>query len=219
MPTGRFERLLPVAGLISGLIFAGGLFMSTSEPGDSASTATIVRFWADHQGYGTYSLFGLQLMTFLLICFGAAIRARLRSGEANEASYSAVAFAGAIVAAVSTGITGLLIAAAAHAAHQGNDQAVVTINQIVSYDWVPWTAGFAAMVLATGLGGLRTVSLPRWVSWFSILLGIALITPIGIIGFLILPVWLIVTAVTLILSQREATQKVATHDLTPEGAS
>jgi hypothetical protein len=202
MSTRLFERALPVAGVIGGLLFAIGLVMSSGEPGDSASRSAIVSFWRDHQGYGTYSLFGLQWLTFLLVVFGAALRSCLRSGEADEATYSAVAFGGAIVAAVSSGGTGLLIAAAAHAADQGNDQAVVTINQIVSYDWVPWTAGFAAMVLATGLGGLRTLTLPRWLSWCSVVLGAALITPIGIIGFLVLPVWLIATGVTLIIRQR-----------------
>jgi hypothetical protein len=214
MSTRLFERALPVAGLIAGPLLAVGLFMSSSEPGDSASTSAIVSFWTTHQGYGTYSLFGLQWMTFLLVLFGAALRSCLRSGEAEEATYSAVAFGGAIVAAVSSGATGLLIASAAHAADQGNDQAVVTINQIVSYDWVPWTAGFAAMVLATGLGGLRTLTLPRWLSWASVVLGVALISPVGIIGFLILPVWLIATGVTLMLRQRE-TAPIAFPDRVP----
>jgi hypothetical protein len=200
--TQRFERLLPLSGLAAGGLLAVGLYLSSSEPGDSATAASIVGFWSAHQGYGTYSLFALQWMTFLLICFGAAIRATLRSGEPAEASYSTVAFGGAIVAAVSSGATGLMAAAASHAAERGNAGAAVTINQLYSYDWVPWTAGFAALTLAAGLGGLRMLALPRWLSWFSIAEGIILISPVGIIAFLALPIWLIATALTITLSAR-----------------
>ena len=152
--------MLPLAGVAVGGLMAVGLYLSSGEPGDSATPSAIVGFWSGHQGYGTYSLFALQWMTFLLICFGAAVRATLRSGEPTEASYSTVAFGGAIVAAVSSGATGLMAAAAAHAADQGNAGAAVTINQLYSYDWVPWTAGFAALTLAAGLGGLACLRCP-----------------------------------------------------------
>jgi hypothetical protein len=197
--TRRFEVLLPLAGVAAGGLLAVGLYLSSSEPGDSAAPAAIIGFWSTHQGYGTYSLFALQWITFLMICFGAAVRAALRSGEPAEASYSTVAFGGAIVAAVSSGATGLMAAAAAHAADHGNAGAAVAINQLYSYDWVPWTAGFAALALATGLGGLRMLVLPRWLSWFSIAEGVVLISPIGVVAFLALPIWLIATALTLTL--------------------
>lgn len=200
--TRRFEQLLPLAGVAAGGLLAVGLYLSSSEPGDSATSASIVGFWSGHQGYGTYSLFALQWMTFLLICFGAAVRATLRSGEPTEASYSTVAFGGAIVAAVSSGATGLMAAAAAHAADQGNAGAAVTINQLYSYDWVPWTAGFAALTLAAGLGGLRTLALPRWLSWFSIAEGVVLLSPVGVVAFLALPIWLVASGVTLALGAR-----------------
>ena len=89
-------------------------------------------------------------------------------------------------------LVGMLEAAMTNAAHEGERQAVYTLNQLHSYDWLGWNAAFAAMLLATGLGARRNRMLPAPLAWATIAIGASLLTPIGFFGFILLPVWLIV---------------------------
>ena len=54
----------------------------------------------------------------------------------------------------------MLEAAATNAAHEGQRQAVYTLGQLHSYDWLAWSAAFAAVLLATGLGTRPSGSCP-----------------------------------------------------------
>jgi hypothetical protein len=103
----------------------------------------------------------------------------------------------------------MLEGAMANAAHEGERQAVYTINQIHSYDWLGWNAAFAAVLLATGLGARRNRMLPTWLAWVTIVIGASLLTPLGFFGFLLLPLWLIV--VGLLLFRRSPRPDAATE--------
>jgi len=97
----------------------------------------------------------------------------------------------------------MLEGAATNAAHEGQRQAVYTLSQLHSYDWLAWNAAFAAVLLATGLGARRNGMLPTPLVWATIVVGASLLTPLGFFGFFLVPLWLIV--VGLILT-RPATQ-------------
>ena len=79
----------------------------------------------------------------------------------------------------------------ANAAHAGERQAVYTLNQLHSYDWLGWNAAFAALLLATGLGARRNAMLPAPLAWATIVIGASLLTPLGFFGFILVPIWLI----------------------------
>jgi hypothetical protein len=66
---------------------------------------------------------------------------------------------------------------------------------------MPWMVGGAALFLATGIGGLKTATLPKWVSWLSVVMGVLCFTPGGIAVFIIQPLWFIGMAVVLIRRQ------------------
>jgi hypothetical protein len=83
------------------------------------------------------------------------------------------------------------------AAHHGERQAVYTLNQVHSYDWLGWNAAFAAVLLATGLGARRTGILPAALSWATVVVGASLLTPLAFFGFMLLPLWLIVVGIWL----------------------
>ena len=80
---------------------------------------------------------------------------------------------------------------------RGNRQAVYTLNQLHSYDWLGWNAAFAAMLLATGLGARRNRMLPARMAWATVVIGASLLTPLGFFGFILLPLWLIVVGLWL----------------------
>ena len=99
----------------------------------------------------------------------------------------------------------MLEAAMTNAAHEGEQQAVYTLNQLHSYDWLAWNAAFAAVLIATGLGARRNRMLPSALAWATIVIGASLLTPLGFFGFIILPAWLIVVGAWLVVRDRNAT--------------
>jgi hypothetical protein len=84
-----------------------------------------------------------------------------------------------------------------NAAHEDQRQAVYTLSQLHSYDWLAWNAAFAAVLLATGLGARRNGMLPTPLAWATIVIGASLLTPLGFFGFLLVPLWLIVVGLLL----------------------
>jgi len=87
-------------------------------------------------------------------------------------------------------------------------QAVYTLNQFHSYDWLVWNPAFAAVLLATGFGLRGRGVLPTPVVWATIVIGASLITPLGFFGFILLPVWLIVVGLLLFRSTTASAEPI-----------
>jgi hypothetical protein len=207
LPSDRFERFLPLAGVLAGLLFFVGLVLNRSDPSSDTGVAKTFSYWHDNRGqHQIVGLLVAPLIAFLLIFFGTAVRRRLERG-AGDSGHGSVAFGGALLAAASFALVGMLEGAMTNAAHRGDQQAVYTLNQLHSYDWLAWNAAFAALLLAAGLGARRTGMLPAPLAWASIVIGVSLLTPLGFFGFILVPVWLIV--VGLMLARREQPATVA----------
>ena len=196
MAATRFERFLPLAGVLAGICFAisGYLPMGPSTPDDPARMPWL----ADHQAMGLTGAVAAALLSVLVLFFAAGVRAALRSGESGESSYSSVAYAGMIAFAVSASANAMLQLATLDAASGGRAESVVTLGYLGEFAWVPWAAASAVMFLAVGLGGLRAAALPPWLAIVTVVLGLlCLLGPTGIAVFLVSPVWFVVTGVVL----------------------
>ena len=154
-------------------------------------------FWQDNRGqHQIVALLVAPLIAFLLLFFGAGLRLRLDRGK-GDAGHGSVAFAGALLGAMTFALVGMLEGAMTNAAHEGARETVYTLSQLHSYDWLAWNAAFAAMLLATGLGARRNGILPTPLAWATIVIGASLLTPLGFFGFVLVPIWLIVVGVWL----------------------
>lgn len=204
----RPQRFLPIAGILFGILLAIALWLTSKEPSDTASAKQVFSYWSAHGGGKMWlSILGLELAAVLLVTFGAALRAAIRSGEGAMATYSSLVFGGAILAAMGFAVTSILPAAAGRAAadkaaEPGAQTAVYAIEQLRSWDWLMWTPGLTVMMVAAGLGGLRTRALPKTLSWAAVVLGVAFFTPLGFFAFFILPPWMIATGIALYRRQR-----------------
>ncbi len=197
MESNRFDRFLPLAGVLAGLLFLAGLVLNRTDPSSETGPVETFAYWQDN--HGQHQIVGLliaPLVAFLLLFFGAGLKRRLESGSGSS-GHGSVAFGGALLAAATFVLVGMLEAAMTNAAHEGQRQAVYTLNQLHSYDWLGWNAAFAALLLATGLGARRNRMLPAPLAWATIVIGASLLTPVGFLGFILLPVWLIVVGVLL----------------------
>jgi hypothetical protein len=165
-------------------------------------------YWQGNRGqHQIIALLLTPLMAFLLIFFGAGLRRRLERGA--DSGHGTVALGGALLAAATFGLVGMLEAAMTNAAHEGNRQAVYTLNQLHSYDWLGWNAAFAAVLLSTGLGARRNRMLPAPLAWVTIVIGASLLTPLGFFGFILLPLWLIVVGLWLSRGQEKTSLEPA----------
>ena len=204
----RFDRFLPLAGVLAGLLFFAGsrLAVERSEQRDGGLRRPSA-FWQDDRGqHQIVALLVAPFIAFLLVFFGAGLRRRLDAGHATPATDRSPSAARSSRAATFA-LVGMLEAAMTNAAHEGQREAVYTLNQLHSYDWLGWNAAFAAVLLATGLGARRNGMLPTPLAWVTIVIGASLLTPLGFFGFILLPVWLI--AVGLWLFARPTTTSLA----------
>jgi hypothetical protein len=209
MVLDRFDRFLSLAGVLAGLLFVTGLVVLWDDPPSESAVAETFAYWQDNRGrHQIIALLLTPLMAFLLLFFGTGLRRRLAQGG-RDSGHGTVAFGGAMLAAATFALVGMLEAAMTNAAHEGERQAVYTLNQLHSYDWLGWNAAFAAMLLATGLGARRNRMLPSWLAWATIVIGASLLTPAGFFGFILLPVWLIVVGVWLSRSRPAPTEPLA----------
>jgi uncharacterized protein DUF4386 len=193
----RFDRFLPLAGVLIGLSFFVGLALTWGDPSSETAPAETFSYWHDNRGQHQISgLLLAPLIAFLLIFFGAGLQRRL-SRDSGDSGHGAVAFGGALLAAAAFALVGMLEASATNAAHEDQRQAVYTLSQLHSYDWLAWNAAFAAVLLATGLGARRNGVLPTPLAWASIVIGASLLTPLGFFGFFLVPLWLIVVGLIL----------------------
>ena len=190
MVSDRFDRFLPLAGVLAGLLFFVGLALLWNDPSSETGPAETFAYWQDNRGqHQIVALLVAPLIAFLLLFFGAGLRRRLAQG--GDAGHGSVAFAGALLAAAIFAVVGMLEAAMTNAAHEGQRETVYTLNQFHSYDWLGWNAAFGAMLLATGLGARRNRMLPSPLAWATVVIGASLLTPLGFFGFILVPVWLI----------------------------
>ena len=197
MSADRFDRFLPIAGVLIGVLFLAGLALTWGDPSSETEPAETFSYWQDNRGQHQISgLLLAPLVAFLLVFFGAGLQRRLSSGNRGS-GHGMVAFGGTLLAATAFALVGMLEGAATNAAHEGQRQAVYTLSQLHSYDWLAWNAAFAAVLLATGLGARRNGMLPSALAWATIAIGASLLTPLGIFGFFLVPLWLIVVGVIL----------------------
>ena len=196
MPSDRFDRFLPIAGVLAGLLFFVGLVLLWNDPASETGPAETFAYWQDDRGqHQIVALLVAPLIAFLLI-FGAGLRRRLAQGN-GDGGHGSVAFGGALLAAATFGLVAMLEGAMTNAAHESERETVYTLSQLHSYDWLAWNVAFAAMLLATGLGARRNGMLPTPLAWVTIVVGASLLTPLGFFGFILVPVWLIVVGLWL----------------------
>jgi uncharacterized membrane protein AbrB (regulator of aidB expression) len=110
---------------------------------------------------------------------------------------------------VGLGVTGTLGAATATAARHGDVGATYTLAQLHSYDWVPWMAGFGVLLLASGIGGLRTRALPRPLAIVGLVLGLACLTPAGFFALFGIPAWMLITSIALYGAEAPSRRRAA----------
>jgi hypothetical protein len=191
------SKFLGASGALAGALAIAVLALTSGEPSaENPSLETIVGYYGDHR---TIELFAgflfVPLIALFLFFFTGALRGVLRSGEAGESTWSTVVSVGLPLVAFSILMMGASGMAITKAVETGQLEIARTIYLATAYDWIPWAAPAAATMIATGVGAIKTATLPKSFAIFSIALGLIAISPLGIAGFLLMPLWLILASV------------------------
>jgi hypothetical protein len=202
MQIDGFRRFLPYTGVLCAISLIAYMVIGGTTPTDTSSTAKFLDYYGNNKDAGFFANFIFaNLFAVFALFFATEIRATLRSGEAGESIYSSLAFAGGIAVAIAMSIAGMITVAAFSAADAGYTAATLALGMLSAYSFLPWMIGGAALFLATGIGGLKTATLPKWIAWLSVVMGVLCFTPGGIAVFIIQPLWFIGMAVVLIRRQ------------------
>jgi hypothetical protein len=202
MQEGRFERYLPLTGILFLAVFVVANAITGSMPDENDSASKVVSYWADHQGSQTAAAFLGAFGIVLFVFFAGALRSALRSREGSDGLLSAIAFGGALIAAAGGLTDCLLRLATANAADQGASASVYTLNQLNAFDWMPFVGGVAVMLVAAGLAGLKTNAFPKVLSWAALVFGVAFLTPAGFIGFFGFLLWVLAMSIVMFRRRR-----------------
>lgn len=215
MPLGSFERYVPWSGAVAGLCWIGQDLLQHTSDKDAAGAAT-TSVIEDHLALTHAGVGCLVLMGIALLFFASIVRTLLRSGEAREATYSSVAYAGWIV--VVAGLSQMVMwnwGLLNGAADAKDDAALRTLSYVQYFGWAGMGIGLATAFVAMGLGGMRNAVLPRWFAIVTLVLGAlgalgaAGVPPGGLVNYLLLPVWLIAASVVVTRRQKLAAQPAA----------
>ena len=197
MTPSRFDRFLPLAGVLAGLTFTAFNVLTWGAPETNDAHTTTV-WGAAHETRVQIGAFMLAYTAVLLAFFAAGVRKAVRSGEPGESTYSSVVFAGGLMTAVTAGSWATLLLAQLNAVKDGDRAAIQTLAHLTSLAWLPWLIGSVVLFISVGLGGMRTASLPRWLAIATLVLGIVGATGVGgYVLYIAMPFWLIVTGIVL----------------------
>ena len=87
MASDRFDRFLPLAGVLAGLLFFVGLLLLRNDPSSETGPAETFAYWeADRGRHQIIALLLTPLMAFLLVFFGAGLKRGLERGNATPAT-------------------------------------------------------------------------------------------------------------------------------------
>lgn len=209
MPLSRFERFLPWTGLIAGLCWIGQASVGTVGADDTpgGASADIAR---ENLIANTVGNAFVVLMAVALLFFAAAVRERLRSGEAHTSPYSSVAYGAWITVSAALAQMAFWNKILLTAAEDDNIAVVTVLGYGEYFIWLAVGIGVSAAFIATGLGGLRNAVLPKWFAIVTIvigglaLLGASSVPPGGLVTYFLLPVWLIAAAIIIARRQKKA---------------
>lgn len=204
--SNRAERVFTLTGILAVVLWIGGIaIMGTDHvalPGglpEEGADAVLQHFRANEDSVVSGSwLFMVGSVAF--IWFAGLLRSRLVVAEDDEATFSAIAFAGGVatgIFAIGMPLGGLIAALGIDHVDASVAQA---LNAVEGVFFVGAELSAIVLVGATSVAVLRTGVLPRWWAGAGALLAVWLvILPIGWVGLLVgLPVWTIGTSLILL---------------------
>ena len=203
MSTSRWERFAPLTGVVFFVLIAITLALSNDTPDTNSSTADTVSYWSAHDSRMIASAIIGTFAVIFLIWFGGSLRSALLRAEGGEGRLSTLAFAGILVIGIMGAIGSTLTFVVADTVNDVPAEATQALSVLSEDFFLPFLAGIALFMFATGICVLRHGGLPSWLGWAAIVIGVVSVTPVGFIGFVLSFIWVPVVGIVLYLRGAE----------------
>jgi hypothetical protein len=197
LSSSRWERFAPLTGVVFFILIAITFALSNDTPDTDTSTADTVSYWSAHDSRLIASSIIGTFAVIFFIWFAATLRSALLRAEGGDGRLSLLAFSGMLVIGISGSIGSALSFTVADSVNDVPPQVTQALSVLSEDFFLPFLAGIAVFMLATGFCVLRHGGLPRWLGWVAIALAVVSVTPIGFVGFLGAFVWVLVTSIVL----------------------
>jgi hypothetical protein len=187
------ERWSPLAGVVAVLLWIIGIVIAGDIENKDTGREILAQYNSDGNQILAAGLIWL-IGTAFFIWFLGSLRSRLAAAEGPNAHFSAIAFAGGIVASV---FLMLIPTANMVGVDQKEDldaSAALAINKIGDIFWIGLLYTAPVLLAATAVVALRTGAvLPRWLAWITLLMAIVMLVPVvgwAVISFAF-PIWIL----------------------------
>lgn len=200
MEQGRLERLAPLTGVVFFLLIVAALVVnSSSSPDVGDSAQKITGYYTSHRNdIRAGDIIGVFAGLFVL-WFAASLRSAIWRVEGGSGRLASLVLAGGILVAGGAWVIFGLDFALADSVTKVPPQAAQTLSVLSNDLFFPLLGGFGVLMLASGLGLIRTRALPVALGWIALVLGVVCFTPIGFFALLAAIIWIPITAVFLYL--------------------
>lgn len=200
MQQGRLERLAPLSGVVFFVLIVVSIFVNSgSTPDASSSAAKISAYYLAHRSDIQTGDIIIVISAVFLVWFTASLRSAVWQVEGGAGRLASLILAGGILVAGGVWIMlGLdfAIADQIKSAHLAPVQ-VKTLFVLSNDVFFPLLGGFGLLMLASGIGVIRTRALPVAFGWVALLFGLVCFSPIGFFAILASIIWIVVVSILL----------------------
>jgi hypothetical protein len=198
MQQGRLERLAPLSGVVFFvLIIAAIVVNSSSSPDLSAPALKITAYFRQNQNTIRAGDIIIVISAVFLVWFAASLRSAVWQLEGGAGRLASLILAGGILVAAGAWILLSIDFAIADQVKNLSPQSVKTLYALSNDLIFPLLGGFGVLMLASGLGLIRSRALPVAFGWVALLFGIVCFTPIGFFAILASIIWVLVVSIVL----------------------
>jgi uncharacterized membrane protein len=200
MNKSRLERLAPLTGLISVVLF----ILSTVVIGFTEylpPAEKVADFLSGNSSRVSTGGYLGTISAFFMIWFAGSVRSALHEKEGGAGRLSTVAFGGGVAAAVALAFGFSVYGLAGSRAGAVGGISIAEAGTL--YDlWELVMGGMLSIFLAVFIGATAVVSIrgalfPAWFGWMSVLIAFGLLTPVAYLFIYLAVMWLVVVSIWL----------------------
>jgi hypothetical protein len=191
--TWDLERWSPLAGVVAVVLWIVGIVIAGGIENKDTGAEILAQYNSDGNQILAAGLIWL-IGTAFFIWFLGSLRSRLAAAEGANPHFTAIAFAGGIVASVFLMLIPTANMVGVDQKEDLNASAALAIHNIGDIFWIGLLYTAPVLLAGTAVVALRTGAvLPRWLAWVTLVMALVMLVPVvgwAAISFAF-PIWVL----------------------------
>ncbi len=199
----KMRRWVGWLGIAFVVVFVVSSFTAPNSPNTKKSATNVIHFYQDHRSAVAVDAWIIMLAIVIGVFFFWWLREYLANTDTNR-RLATIGFAGALLFAVSGGLSAGLNFVLADAVNHKNSQGVVQTLNVLQNGFTVFIAGagVALFLITTGIVCLKGAALPKWLGWVALVLTLASLA----VPFLSPPaagLWVLIASIVILVRERQ----------------